>query len=103
MFSLQYVQSPGHYQICGKPVHTAQKCWYISAIAHNEEEVLQALAAMTINDIPDPNQYADTGATTHATNNPGNLVSWTSYNRNDKFYIGDGASLDIPHTGKTIL
>lgn len=78
MFSLQYVQSPGHYQICGKPVHTAQKCWYISDIAQNEEEVLHALAAMTINDIPDPNQYADTGATTPATNNPGNLVSCTS-------------------------
>lgn len=35
--------------------HTTQKCWYYHYFAHNEEDVVQALAAMNINEVPDLN------------------------------------------------
>lgn len=39
----------------------------------------------------DPNWYADTGATTHITTDPGNLASSMPYHGKDKINIGDGA------------
>lgn len=41
--------------------------------SHNEE-VPQALPAMTINEVLDPNWYAPIGGTTHMTNDPGILL-----------------------------
>lgn len=40
---------------------------------------------MNTNDLPDPNWYADTRATTHMTTDPGNLLSCSLYKGNDKF------------------
>lgn len=54
-------------QICGKPKHIASECWYRYDFSQSEEEVPQALAAMNINEVPDPNWYVKTGATAHMT------------------------------------
>lgn len=62
-------------QIFSKPNHRAEKCWYLYDYAHTQEEVPQALSVMSVNEVPDPNCYADSGETTHVTTDPGNLVS----------------------------
>lgn len=36
-------------------------------------------------------------------NDPGNLISSSSYKGKDKTYIDNGTGLSISHTGKTIL
>lgn len=48
-------------------------CQYPYDFANNEEEGPQLLGAMTLNKVSDPNQYVDTGATSHVTNDLGNL------------------------------
>lgn len=63
-----------HYRICGKPTHILQKCWYRYNFARNEEEIPQPLVAMTINEVPDLNRYADIDAITLMINDPSNLV-----------------------------
>lgn len=58
---------------------------------------------MNINNVHDPNWYVDIGANAHMTNDPGTLISCSSYKGNDKFFVGDGEALDISHTGNVIL
>lgn len=90
-------------QICGKPNNNAQKRWYQYDYSHVDEDVPTALAAMSSNDIPDPNWYADIGATAQMTNNLSNLLSCSSYTRTDKFYVSDGKGLRISVAGGTVL
>lgn len=58
---------------------------------------------MSINNVHDPNWYADTGAMTHMITDLGNLASSTSYVHKDQIYTSDGARLEISHIGKTVL
>lgn len=53
-------QAQFYCQICGKPNHPAEN-WYWYDFAHNEEKVPQALDGMSINEVPYPNWYTDTG------------------------------------------
>lgn len=88
------------------PIILHTKCWYHYNhydYAHTEEEVPQALVAMSKNELPYSNSCEDTDATARMTDNLGNLASSILYSRKDKIYIGDGATLQISHIGKPIL
>lgn len=54
---------------------------------------------MSITKVPDPNWYTDTGATAGMKIDPSSLASLSSYIVKDKIYFGDGAGLNITHTG----
>lgn len=90
-------------QICGKGNHIAPKCWYQYDFSHIEDEVPQALVAININEVSDPNWYADTGATAYMTNYPGNLISCPSFKGNEKILLGNSAGLSISHGESTVL
>lgn len=59
----------------------------------------QALAAMSIENICDTSWIPDTGASTHASNEPGKLSNLIPYSGHDKLLMGDGTPLSITHTG----
>lgn len=57
-------------QIWGKLDHTALECQKRFDHAYQSEEILEALAALTLNEVDDTNIYADSGATSHILNDP---------------------------------
>ncbi|TXG57288.1 hypothetical protein EZV62_018601 [Acer yangbiense] len=71
--------------------------------AHQEEEIPEALAALHIQEGNDTNFYADSGATTHITNDVGKLSSAQTYTGNDFIYVGNGNKLPISRTGNALL
>lgn len=83
-------------QICGKTNHTAAVCWSRYEYSEQVEEVF---AAMNLNSQNDKDFYADSGATTHMTNNPSMLDFVSPYNGNDMIYVGNGQPLSITHIG----
>lgn len=58
---------------------------------------------MNINEVPNPNWYVDNGATIDMTNDPGNLISYSSYTGNEKIFGGDGVGLSISHAGNIVM
>lgn len=59
---------------------------------------------MHINDEDDdPAFYADSGATTHITNNLSNTRKIILYKGNDSLYVGKGKGLKITHIGDIVL
>ncbi|XP_074575272.1 uncharacterized protein LOC141831767 [Curcuma longa] len=54
-------------QICGKYNHGAIDCWHRFDYSYQSEDLPQALAALTLRD-GDPSFYADSGASSHMTN-----------------------------------
>lgn len=87
---IETISSSFFLLICGKSNHSAQKCWYQYNFSHTEDEGPQTLAVMNINEVPDPNWYADTGTTAYMTND---LTSCPSYKGNEKIFVGDGLSI----------
>ncbi|KAF8399311.1 hypothetical protein HHK36_015176 [Tetracentron sinense] len=83
--------------------HMALNCWNQFNHAYQVEEILQALAAMTITDPQDPEWILDTGASSHMTNNPGILNIVQPYMGSDKIIIDDGKQLSISHVGSASL
>lgn len=57
---------------------------------------------MNTNDIPDPTWYADTEATARMTSYPGNLLSCSSYNGSNSFFVNDGTEWSISYVGDTV-
>ena len=49
----------------------------------------------------DPNFYADSGATTHITNDSGNITKIAPYKGNKSLYVGNGESLKITRVSET--
>ncbi|KAK9214354.1 hypothetical protein WN944_006343 [Citrus x changshan-huyou] len=90
------------YQICGKKNHSAVNCWYRYDY-FDEEDIPKALAAMNLQDRNDPKLYADWGATSHMTNNKGNIDKPVLYKGNDKRFVGNGQGLHITHVGNASL
>lgn len=89
-------------QICGKKNHSAVNCWYRYDYS-DEEDTPKALAAMNLQDGNDPKFYADSGATSHMTNNKGNIDKPIPYEGNDKIFVGNGQGLHITHVGNASL
>ena len=88
-------------QICHKRKHSAAECW--NRYDTDNEEDLQALAAMNHQDNSDQQFYVDSGATSHMTNNTGNLDHVKPYRGNDKIIVGNGQDLNILHIGSAYL
>lgn len=57
---------------------------------------------MNVNEVLDPNWYDDTGATTHMTSDPGNILSCSSYGGRDKIFVSCWAELSVSHAGHII-
>ncbi|OIT28917.1 hypothetical protein A4A49_65065, partial [Nicotiana attenuata] len=66
------------------------------------EDLPQALATLNVNSQNggDNAHCMDSGASTHMTNNSGNLSNLKPYNGNDKIIVGNGQELDITCVGK---
>ena len=88
-------------QICHKRKHSAAECWY--RYDYDNEEDPQALAAMNLQENNDQQFYVDSGATSHMTNNTGNLDHVRPYRGNDKIIVGNGQDLNISHIGSASL
>lgn len=58
---------------------------------------------MNLQDGNDPKFYADSGATSHMTNNKGNIDKPVPYEGNDKIFVGNGQGLHITHVGNASL
>lgn len=88
-------------QICGKKNHTALKCFNRFNHSFQQEDIPQALAALTIADSQDSEWFPDTGASAHVTGNPGKLTNLKPYKGNDAIMVGNGEILLITHIGET--
>jgi hypothetical protein len=90
-------------QICGRTNHIATKCHYRYEYTNVEENAQEALASLYLNDDNDQNFYVDSGATTHMTNQGGNLQNLKPYLGTDKVFVGNGQALPITHKGQIFL
>ncbi|CAA0809936.1 Unknown protein [Striga hermonthica] len=85
-------------QICGRSGHTAIRCWYRMDESYQDDPPSAAVAATSSYKI-DPNWYVDTGATDHIINDLDRLTFREQYHGNDTVQVGNGAGLNIWHTG----
>ncbi|KAF8405029.1 hypothetical protein HHK36_009925 [Tetracentron sinense] len=92
-------------QVCGIRGHSALKCWYPFDENYQQDDdtttdpAHHAFAAMSIQDLGDTSWIPDTGATTHASNEPGKISNLIPYSGHNKLLMGDGSPLSITHTG----
>ncbi|OMO51543.1 hypothetical protein CCACVL1_29719 [Corchorus capsularis] len=86
-------------QICNKPGHKALNCQERFNHAYQDSDVPKALAALSIHDADDPEWIADTGAHSHLTNDPGNLINVRPYKGSSRIMVGNGKRLKITHIG----
>nr|GMD54198.1 Retrovirus-related Pol polyprotein from transposon TNT 1-94 [Ipomoea batatas] len=79
-----------HCQLCGRPGHIAKICWSLPNQSVNDEDLPQALAALTMDtSVPDVEWTTDTGASNHMTAN--------------SVFIGDGSHLKIDVVGDVVV
>lgn len=99
-------------QICQKRGHTAVDCFDRMNYAFSGRIPPQQLQAMLADRYSTSNTnssstqsswVADTGATSHITNELQNLNITTDYNGSDKVFVGDGTGLPIKHIGSSVL
>jgi hypothetical protein len=88
------------YQICGKPGHSAAKCWY--RYDQGNEEDHNASATTTSYNI-DPSWYADVGATYHITNDLEKVIIKEKYQGNDQVTVANNQGMYIHHIGQSKL
>ncbi|KAL5715327.1 hypothetical protein ACHQM5_017160 [Ranunculus cassubicifolius] len=86
-------------QICGKPNHSALRCFNRFNHAYQADDIPQALAAMKLSDSESSAWFPDTGASAHMTSNSGNLRTLAPYFGSEKIIVGNGDALDITHVG----
>jgi hypothetical protein len=88
-------------QVCMKPGHTANICWY-----RFDEEFIpdNRLATMVSSSRGnDPNWYIDSGATDHITGELEKLMMHECFHGKEKIRAANGAGMNIVHIGKSIL
>ncbi|KZV57610.1 hypothetical protein F511_03070 [Dorcoceras hygrometricum] len=89
-------------QLCGGTGHVAKICWHLSKYTQAQDEIPQALAALTLdNSVLDTEWTSDTGASHHMTGNAGMLKNIRPYFGSDSVLIGDGTLLGIKSVGDT--
>ncbi|KAI0497994.1 hypothetical protein KFK09_021235 [Dendrobium nobile] len=90
-------------QICGKPGHSAIKCWHVMNLNYNSNPS-SALMAESVETLSSLTYWIlDTGATSHLTNDVTNLVNSQPYHGSQQIQVGNGQSLSISNTGQGIL
>lgn len=90
------------FQICEKEGHTARCCWYRMDETYQDDNPSANLAA-TSNYKVDTNWFSDTGATDHITSDLDRLAIRERYNGGDQVQVGNGAGLNISHTGHSSI
>jgi hypothetical protein len=88
--------------ICGKVGHTAIRCWHRNDDIYNTDPPSTAVAHTSSYTI-DPNWYVDTGATDHINNDLDRLALRERYHGGEQFQVGNGAGLQILHTGHSTI
>jgi hypothetical protein len=89
-------------QICGKVGHTAIRCWHRNDDSYNTDSPSTAVAHTSSYTI-DPNWYVDTGATDHITSDLDRLALRERYHGGEQVQVGNGAGLQILHTGHSTI
>ncbi|KAK9947388.1 hypothetical protein M0R45_003016 [Rubus argutus] len=100
-------------QYCGRPYHTADKCFEIIGFPNQQQQQNQGSqgsmlqnhggAAMMASTTTPQYWLADSGATNHMTNEVQLLQNLAPYSNGDTVQIGNGAHLNVTHTGNTKL
>ncbi|TXG73226.1 hypothetical protein EZV62_001805 [Acer yangbiense] len=90
-------------QIYRKHNHHAVDCWYRFNYSYQLEDFPYNLATLALNDTNDHSFIVDSSATSHMTNDAGNLSDIGPYYGNDAIYVGDENCLPITHTCETCL
>lgn len=91
-------------QYCGMMGHVAKICWWIPKKPIQENEIPQALAALTLDtSLADTEWTTDTGASNHMTGKPGILSNIRKYSGTDSVIIGDGSSMPILAIGDSCV
>ena len=90
-------------QIFGKPNHTLTKYCHKFNYSYTSEDLPLAFVAISMNGEANLNFYAESSATSHMTNDLGNIYDAKPYNRHDRIYVGDGSCLKISHVGNANL
>lgn len=67
-------------------------------ILHNDDEVPNALVVMN----KWPNWYVYSIAISHMASNQCNLLSYSSYDGPENFFVNNGTRLSISHAGHTV-
>ena len=89
-------------QVCSKPNHSAQDCWYRFDPDYVPDETRQAGSAITSYGI-DTNWYLDSGATDHITGELDKSTTRERYNSHDKVHTANRAGMVISHIGSTTI
>lgn len=101
--SLQNSSTRPCCQICNRTGHTTFDCYHRMDFSYQGSPPSQ-LAAMTTSFSPEADQtwYADSGATSHMTNDLQNLSIHSNYKGKEKVAVGNGQGLHISNIGSSI-
>jgi hypothetical protein len=87
-------------QLCDKEGHLAKRCWsFLKLKKKQSAHLAEAFSACSIQELNNPEWFPDSNATSHMTNNPGNLDDPATYSGNERLMVGNGQSLPISHIG----
>lgn len=90
-------------QVCGKKERVALRCWHQFDEAYQDDEVPQALAAMTTSNGADEQWMVDLGVSAHMTTHSGILQNLRPYHGCDHVMVDNGTMLPITHIGETYV
>ncbi|PKU59088.1 Retrovirus-related Pol polyprotein from transposon TNT 1-94 [Dendrobium catenatum] len=89
------------YQICSKNGHSVIKCWHHHDDTYNSEPA-SALFTLPTNQ-PAAEWFLDSGASSHLTSDPTNVLHPQPYHGSTQVTLGNGNTIPIHTTGKGIL
>ena len=91
-------------QYCSMVGHIAKICWWVPNRPTQQDDIPQALAALTLNNtIVEMEWTSDTGASNHMTCKQGMLTNIRNYSSSDSVLIGNGSSLPILGIGDSSI
>ncbi|GKV24576.1 hypothetical protein SLEP1_g34169 [Rubroshorea leprosula] len=90
-------------QWCNRLGHQARDCSFLTARPASASSAPQSLYANLVPTPMDPNWYFDSGAQTHATNNPSKLLHSTPSSSSNFIQVGNGQLLPVTSHGNAFL
>ncbi|KAI0511993.1 hypothetical protein KFK09_012627 [Dendrobium nobile] len=90
-------------QICGKLGHSAEKCWHRTNLNYIKSNPSAFVADATDRSNNTTDWILDTGATSHITNDPTQMLTAQPYLGSQQVQVGNGQSLPITHSGHGLL
>ncbi|GKV19435.1 hypothetical protein SLEP1_g29696 [Rubroshorea leprosula] len=90
-------------QWCNRLGHQACDCSFLTTKPASASSTPQSLYANLVPAPMDPNWYFDSGAQTHATNNPGKLLRSTPSSSSNFIQVGNGQLLPVTSRGDALL